>query len=560
MQQPSGSGSLPSNTIANPRSYLKVITTRSVIAYDGPTILPTPSPLQKEAERETEATKDKTNPKPSIPYPLRLNDQKFREKTNNQVLKFFQIFQRLHFDISFVDALLHKPKFASSFKSLLRNKEKSFELASTPLNKNCSAMLLKKFPKKLQDPEALAPKMPLRVNDDAITFKVGHTSRYSRNSYDEMVHQVNVINDACKEYAQEVLRFSHSSTSGNPIPSNPIIASSSPLFTPFEGNDFILEEIETFLHPFPNLPPVKNEDLKQVDPTMTKPSIEEPSVLELNDLPSHIEYAFLEGNDKLHVIISKELKDEEKSALLKVLKSYKRAIAWKISDIKVIDPRFCTHKILIEDDFKLKVQHQRSPWVSPVHCVPKKGGMTVIENEDNEINTSSISYGMAFASDWDLPFEIMCDAGDYVVGAVLGQWMSSTAYHPQTSRQVEVSNPGLKRILERTVGENRASWFDKLHDALWAFRTTFKTPIGCTPYKLVYGKACHLPIEQEHKAYQALKHCNFDLKTAGDHLKVQMNELNELRDQSYENSLIYKEKTKKIHDYKIKNRVFNVGD
>ncbi|GKE09369.1 reverse transcriptase domain-containing protein [Tanacetum coccineum] len=130
--------------------------------------------------------------------------------------------------------------------------------------------------------------------------------------------------------------------------------------------------------------------------------------------------------------------------------------------------------------------------------------------------------------------------------------MESTAYHPQTSGQVEVSNRGLKRILERTIGENRAPWSDKLDDALWAFRTAFKTPTGCTPYKLVYEKACHLPIELEHKAYWALKHCNFDFKTAGDHRKVQMNELNELRDQAYENSLIYKDKTKKIHDSKIK--------
>ncbi|GKE68944.1 reverse transcriptase domain-containing protein [Tanacetum coccineum] len=124
----------------------------------------------------------------------------------------------------------------------------------------------------------------------------------------------------------------------------------------------------------------------------------------------------------------------------------------------------------------------------------------------------------------------------------------------------EVTNRGLKRILERTVGENRASWSDKLDDALWAFRTAYKTPIGCTPYKLVYGKACHLPVELEHKAYWALKHANFDLKTAGDHRKLQLNELNELRDQAYENSLIYKEKTKKLHDSKIKNRIFNVGD
>nr|GEX57188.1 reverse transcriptase domain-containing protein [Tanacetum cinerariifolium] len=102
-----------------------------------------------------------------------------------------------------------------------------------------------------------------------------------------------------------------------------------------------------------------------------------------------------------------------------------------------------------------------------------------------------------------------------------------------------------------TVGENRASWSDKLDDALWAFRTSYKTPIGCTPYKLVYRKSCHLPIELERKAYWALKHANFDL---------QLNELNKLRDQAYENSLIYKEKTKRLHDSKIKDRVFNVSN
>nr|GFA43129.1 reverse transcriptase domain-containing protein [Tanacetum cinerariifolium] len=136
----------------------------------------------------------------------------------------------------------------------------------------------------------------------------------------------------------------------------------------------------------------------------------------------------------------------------------------------------------------------------------------------------------------------------------------STAYHPQTSGQVEVTNRGLKRILERTVGENHASWSDKLEDALWAFRTAFKTFVGCTPYRLVYRKACHLPLELEHKAYWSLKHANFDLKTMGDHRKLQLNELSELRDQAYENYLIYKERTKKLHDDKIKNRIFNVGD
>ncbi|GJU19437.1 hypothetical protein Tco_1152779 [Tanacetum coccineum] len=281
----------------------------------GPIIPPTLSPLSKEVEHETKETKDKVqttssestahvqplvvqvpilepevaskpNPKPSIPYPSRLNDQKLPEKKANKSI--------------------------------------------TPLNENCLAVLLKKLPKKLGDPgkflipfdydvdprvllilerpflrteraliDVYGEELTLRFNDEAITFKVGHTSRYSRNYYDETVHQVNVIDVACEEYAQEMLGFSKSLTSGNPTPSDPIIASSSPSSIFFEEGDFILEEIETFLRtpdelsnldddyndtegdiiylekllnedPSSNLPPRKNDDLKQVDVTMMK--------------------------------------------------------------------------------------------------------------------------------------------------------------------------------------------------------------------------------------------------------------------------------------------------
>nr|GEV27799.1 reverse transcriptase domain-containing protein [Tanacetum cinerariifolium] len=131
-------------------------------------------------------------------------------------------------------------------------------------------------------------------------------------------------------------------------------------------------------------------------------------------------------------------------------------------------------------------------------------------------------------SQFGTPKAIISDCGTHFCNDQFTKVMSkygvthrlSTAYHPQTSGQVEVTNRGLKRILKRTVGENRALWTDKLDDALWAFRTSFKTPIGCTPYKLVYGKSCHLPLELEHKAYWALKHANFNLKTAGDHRKL----------------------------------------
>ncbi|GJY77767.1 reverse transcriptase domain-containing protein [Tanacetum coccineum] len=256
--------------------------------------------------------------------------------------------------------------------------------------------------------------LTLRVNDEAITFKVRHTSRYSRNYYDEMVHQVNVIDVACEEYAQEVLGFSDSLTSGNPTPSDPIIASSSPSFTPFEGGDFILEEIETYLRtpeelsnldddyydaaediiylekllyedPSPNLPSMKNDDLKQVDVTMTKPSIEEPPELELKDLPSHLEYAFLEGTNKLPVIISKELKEEEKAAHFK--DDFKQTVQHQ----RRVNPKI--HEVIKKEVIKLLDAGLiypifDSPWVSPVHCVPKKGGMTVVENEDNEVITT----------------------------------------------------------------------------------------------------------------------------------------------------------------------------
>nr|GEU50218.1 reverse transcriptase domain-containing protein [Tanacetum cinerariifolium] len=126
------------------------------------------------------------------------------------------------------------------------------------------------------------------------------------------------------------------------------------------------------------------------------------------------------------------------------------------------------------------------------------------------------------------PREIISDRGTHFCNDKFAKVMLkygvthrlSIAYYPQTSRQVEISNRGWKQILKSAIGENHASWSDKLDDALWAFRTAFKTPIGCTSYKLVYGKACHLPIELEHKAYWALKHCNFDHKTMGDHRKV----------------------------------------
>nr|GEY96200.1 DNA-directed DNA polymerase [Tanacetum cinerariifolium] len=434
----------------------------------------------------------------------------------------------------------------------------------------------------------------------------------------------------------------------------------SPSFTLFEGSDFILEEIETFLRtpdelsnldddyydterdilyhekllnedPSLNLPLMKNVDLKKVDVTMMKPSIEEPPELKLKDLPPHLEYAFLEGTDKLPIIISKEVN-------LKIREVIKTEVI-TLLDVGLIYP--------ILD----------SLWVSPVHCVPKKGGMTVVENEYNELIPTRLIMGRRICIDyrklndatrkdhfpllfmdqmikrlsgneyyffldgfWDififlstrktkrrppslalmgrLPTDVClsvyamlrarskdkmlkrCEdpilvlywekchftvkediilghkiskygievdrakvdviaklphltyvkgpfpssrGNKYILVVVdyLSKWVEAKAL-PTNDAQVIVNflkslftRFGTPRAIISNRGKNHASWSDKLDDALWAFRATFKTPIGFTPYKLVYKKACHLPIELEHKAYWALKHCNFDLKSAG---------------------------------------------
>ncbi|XP_071740082.1 uncharacterized protein [Rutidosis leptorrhynchoides] len=137
----------------------------------------------------------------------------------------------------------------------------------------------------------------------------------------------------------------------------------------------------------------------------------------------------------------------------------------------------------------------------------------------------------------------------------------STIYHPQTSGQVENTNHSLKCILEKTVNDKPNIWQRKLDDVLWAFRTAFKMPIGTTPVRLVYGKACHLLVELEHRAYWALKNCNMDLEKAGESRMLQLNELDELRLDAYESSVSYKDKTKRRNDACLRDKKeFAPGD
>nr|GEY58729.1 reverse transcriptase domain-containing protein [Tanacetum cinerariifolium] len=245
--------------------------------------------------------------------------------------------------------------------------------------------------------DVYAGELTLRVNNESVTFNLDQTSRYSANYKDMTANRIDVIDMACEEYSQKFISFSDVIASGNPTPYyDPIISTSAPTLTPFEDSDFLLEEVDTFLaieddstsqevdHSYyntegdilfleaylnddPSLPPPNQgmylpqvqKELKIYKAKNDKSSIDELLKVELKDLPPHLDYTFLEGDDKLPIIITKDLSVEEKDALIEVLQSHKQAIAWKLSDIKGIDPKFYTHKILMEDDFKPAVHHQR---------------------------------------------------------------------------------------------------------------------------------------------------------------------------------------------------------
>ncbi|GJY63319.1 reverse transcriptase domain-containing protein [Tanacetum coccineum] len=416
----------------------------------------------------------------------------------------------------------------------------------------------------------------LRVDNEAVTFNLDQTTRYSSTN-DKSVNRIDIIDEVCKEYAPKLLGFSNKSSGGNPTPT------SEPLT--FE---FILEEIEAYL---------KDDSISlEIDHADCDPE-EDICLIEklLNNNPFQLPPMDLKQGGSIVYTDHSALK-----YLMNKQDAKPRLLRWvlllqefniTICDKKGSENLAADHLSRLENPHKDVLENKDINENFPLETlgVISSGSTPWFADYANFHAGNFIIKGMTtqqkkkFFKDvkhyfWDDPY-LFCICMDQIIrrcvhgqeandilkvchegpteghhsanlttrkvfDAVMSKYgvthHLATAYHPQTSGQVEVSNRCLKRILERTVGENRASWSDKLDDALWAFCTAFKTPIGCTPYKLVYRKSCHLPIELEHKAYWALKHANFDLQTAGDHQKLQLNELNELRDQDYENSLIYK--------------------
>nr|GEV65728.1 hypothetical protein [Tanacetum cinerariifolium] len=789
----------------------QAITTRSGVSYDGPQIPPSNSFLPKVVENEPEATKDKVNPtnnestedvqpqvvqsesliltsepvtspisepiiasvsapkpnpKSSIPYPSRRNDERNHEKANNQIEKFYQIFKDM---------------------------KKLSEMARTPLNEYFSAVLLKKLPEKLGDPgkflipcDFLGMAECLAFADLDASINLMPFSMRKRHSLPDltpmcMTLELSSRSISCPIRVAEdvyvkvglfyfladfvvvdfdadprvplILRRSFLKTRRALIDMIEDDPTSPEVYHPYLDPEGDILLLEAFLNDDPSLPPPNQgtylpevrKELKICKAKYDKSSTDEPPEVKLKDLPPHLEYAFLEGDDKLLVIIAKDLSVEEKTALITVLKSHKRAIAWKLSDIKGIDPEFCTHKFLIEEDFKPSVQHQRrvnpkihdvikqeviklleagliypisvSPWVSPVHCVPKKGGFTIVENKDNELILTRLVTGWRVCIDYRenhihylygtfayrrIPFGL-CNAPDTFQRCMMA------IFHDMIEKTMEVFMDDfsvfgnsfqsclshLERMLKRpihyaskTMTEAESNYtimekemlavvyaFEKFRSYLIMNKSIVYTDHFALKYlfvkkdskaRLLYWVlllqeftfkvidtkgsenvvANHLSqlenqqqnvldpkeinesfphetlnlvstrgnqstlwfadfanyhagnfvvkgmsSQQKSKFFKNVKHYFWDdpflfkicvdqvirrcvsgqeaikiLKachygpTGGDDRKVQINELNELRDQAYKNSLIYKEKTKRLHDSKIKDHVFNIDD
>ncbi|GJU45220.1 reverse transcriptase domain-containing protein [Tanacetum coccineum] len=453
------------------------------------TPIPTPKPdVPKTLPKTTpipEPDLPKSLPKPNIPYPSRRDDQKSRDKASNQKEKIFQIFQDLRFNISFADALLLMPgglllkklpeKLGDPDKFLILCNFPGMDLSLPDLTP--TRMTLELADRSITHPKGLAedvyvkvgkfyfptdfvvvdfkadPRVPLilrrsflrtgralidvygeeitlRVDNEAVTFNLDQTTRYSSTN-DKSVNRIDIIDAVCEEYAPELLGFS---SGGNPAPTS----------EPFTS-EFILEEIEAYLKgdsisseidyadcnpeedicliekllnndPF-QLPPM---DLKQSEITKAKSSIEEPLELELKDLPSHLEYAYLEENDKLPVIIAKV------------------------------------------------------PWVSPVHCVPKKGGITVVANEENELIPTCLVTGWRVCIDYRKLNE--------------------------ATRKNHFPLPFMDQMLEILAGnefyyflDRFSGYFQILIDPQDQEKTTFTCPYGTFAYRRMPFGSCNAP-------------------------------------------------------------------
>nr|GEY36968.1 reverse transcriptase domain-containing protein [Tanacetum cinerariifolium] len=584
-------------SLAKPRTYmlweptkedLKGITTRSGTTYQGPTIPTTSSSVPQVVERETEVTKDMVphtnnrstkdiqplviqietlmpnsepvvapviepvvapvsalnpNQKLSIPYQSRLPDQKLRDKTNDQKEVAEDVFVNVgtfHFPADFIvvhfDADPRVPLILGrSFLKIERALIDVFE-----------------------------GELTLHVGKEAITFNLDRTSRYLANYNDMTANRIDVIDMACEEYSQEVLGFSDMIASCNPTPYyDPIVSTSSSTLTSFSDSDFLLEEVDAFLALEDDATSL--EELKICEAKTDKSSIDEPPKVELKDLPPHLEYAFLEGDDKFPVIIAKDLSDEEKTALIKVLKSHKLCNApgtfQRCMMVIFHDMIEKTMEVFMDDflvfgnSFKTCLSHLEKMlkrcedtnlclnWEKS-HFMVKEGIVLGHKISKNGIEVDKAKVDVVTK----LPHPITVKG----IHSFLGY---ADFYRRFIQDFLKIARP-MTRLLEKAkaLPTNDARVVCKFLKSLFA---RFGTPVPSS--MIAVRTSAMTSLQRSCLSTMSLTALlpRIILRLVE---KVQLNELNELHDQAYENSLINKEKTKRLHDSKIKDRVFSIGD
>nr|GEZ61783.1 reverse transcriptase domain-containing protein [Tanacetum cinerariifolium] len=481
------------------------------------------------------------NLKPSIPYPSRRDNERRRDQVNEQIDKFYEIFKEMSFKISFTDALILMPKFASTLKALIGNKEKISEMARTPMNEHCSAVIQNKLPRKLRDPgkflipceflgmdECLALSdlgastnlMPLSVIAKDVLVKVG-VFHFPADFVVVDFEPDPRVPLSLRRYFLKTGRALIDVHKGElTLQDDP----NSPEFNPFyydpEGDILLLEAILNSkpLPPLPNheqyLPSYKKE-LKEKK-TFTCPY----GTFAYRHMPFSLCNAtctFQRGMLAIfHDMVKKTTKvfmddfsvlgNSFKNCLSRLDKMLQRcedtnlSLNWEKSHLMVKEGIVLGYKIS-----KNRIEVDKAK----VDVIAKLPHPTTVKENLAADHLSRL----------ENPYENVLDPKEINKTFPL-ETLSRVTFRGDSSTPwfADFENYHAGNFIVK--GENRASWSDKLDDALWAIRTAYKTPIGCTPYKIVYGKACHLPIELEHKAYWALKQANFDLTVASDHRKV----------------------------------------